>query len=335
MEKKEGEFEQLIIRSEQDAFAALERALKHELGEQQLMIKFESWPVMEIRLDGPGYESTITPDMAAALVELQSAINRAYARVVHHSSNARKLTIAERNSLQFKAKVEKGSSLIKVDLGEFVDKIALETVSKMGPEHLVITVLGLAAVAGSVVAYKAFLKHRTEDKSIAEEATRAMTCSKEETRRMEILARALSAAPQLQTVAQDFDAARHEIVRGTGDAKSLTVNSVMLDQESARVVAATKRSESREIQLNGNYIILETHWKKDGEAKLKVRNMDTAEEFMASFQDNSLNQAQREELQRAEWGRTKVYMSINATELRDVITTATIVSVKVQPTAPA
>lgn len=333
MENQEGAFEQLIIKSEQDAFAALERALKHELGDQQLMIKFDNWPVMEIRLEGPGYDSTITPDMAAGLVELQSAINRAYARTVHHSGNARKLTLAERESLQFKAKVEKGSSLIKVDLGEFAEKIAFEMVGKMGAEHLVLMVTGLAITCGSLFAYKAFLRHRTEEKRIAEEASRAIALTQEETRRMEIFGKALAAVPHLQVAKQDFDDARREIVRGTADAKSLTVNSVTLDRESARIVASTKRSASREIQLNGDYIILETHWKKDGEAKLKLRSMDTAEEFMASFQDNSLNQEQRDELQRAEWGRTKVYMSINATELRDVITTATIVSVKVQPTA--
>lgn len=333
MENRRGDFRQLIVGSEQQAFSVLEQALKNELGDQPLMLKFEHWPIVEIRLDGPGYDSAITADMAEGLIELQGAVNRAYARVVHHSNSARKLTAAERQNLQFKATVEKGSSLIKVDLGDFAEKIALEMVSKMEPMHLVIAVLGLAIAGGSVLAYKAFLKHRTEDKQIAAEVSKAIAFTQEETRRLEVFGKALSASPQLQVATQDFDAARHEIVRGTSDAKSLTMNTVTLDRESAHLVATTKRSESREVQLNGNYIILETHWQKNNEVRLKLRTFETGQEIMASLQNDSLNDDQLDMLQSAEWNRTKVYMSINATELRGAITTATILSVTVQPSA--
>jgi hypothetical protein len=55
--------------------------------------------------------------MAVALVDLQHAMNRNYARMVHGTSNSNILTHQTRQSLTFKAKVEKGSSLVKIDLG--------------------------------------------------------------------------------------------------------------------------------------------------------------------------------------------------------------------------
>ena len=85
------------------------------------------------------------------------------------------------------------------------------------------------------------------------------------------------------------------------------------------------------MQLNGDYFILETNWKKDSEARLKVRNVATNQEFIASLPNESLDQEETDMLQEAEWNRSKVYMSINAAELRGSITTATIVSVTKQP----
>lgn len=325
--------EELIVRSEQDAFALLERAVKNEIGDHPIRLKFDKWPLVEIRLDGPGYESTITPDMASALVELQSAINRSYARAVHASDSSRSLTLGERQRLQFKAKVENGSSLITVDLGSFAENVAVEMVSRMQPEILVGTVVGLAIAGGSLLAYKAYLRAHSEDKKVSEATRQAIALSQEETRRLEIFARATAAYPQLQLAARDFDDARQEIVRGTADANSLSVNSLSIDQESARIIAAAKRSEAREVQLNGNYEILETNWRKDSEISLRVINAETGQEFVASMPNDALNDEQTDLLQAAEWNRTKVYLSINAHELRGTITKARIISVTVQPPA--
>ncbi|MFD2271799.1 hypothetical protein ACFS07_13205 [Undibacterium arcticum] len=105
--------------------------------------------------------------MAGALVEIQHAINRTYARTVHHSTNARSLTAEERQDLQFKAKVESGSSLITVDLGKFAEKNWRPPWRiKMTPELLAITIVGVAVAGASLLAYKAYLKNRSEDKVI-------------------------------------------------------------------------------------------------------------------------------------------------------------------------
>lgn len=321
----------LVVRNEKEAFSLLEKAISNQLGDRVVDLKFDGWPIVEIKLEGKGYEGTITSEMAGALVELQHAMNRTYARTVRHTANARTLTADERKDLMFKAKVEKGSSIIKVDLGDFVEKLAQNLVDKMGPEHLVATVIGLGIVGGSVVAYKSFLSHRSEDKKVSEESTRAIALSNEETRRMEILARAMKQEPVLDHARQDFDIARHEIVRGTADAGTLSVNGVALDRETARVIATAKRSESREIQLNGNYFIRKIDWQVDGEVRLTVGNADTAQVFHASFRDDSLDHRQTALLRDAEWKRSKIYLSINATELRGEITTASIVAVKEQP----
>ena len=325
--------DQLVITSEDDAFKVLEAALKRELGELPCSIRFDGWPVLTIKLEGKGYDSTITSDMASGLVELQHAINRAYARAVHSSTNARGLTDHERKEIQFKAKVKQGSSLIEVNLGEFAETVATALVGKMEPVHWVVTVLGLAAVAGSVAAYKAYLRHRSEDKKLSDETARDIALSQEETKRLQVMANATREVPLLQHAREDFDEARHGIVKGTSDAQQLTVNGVPLDHTSAQIITMSKRTASRELQLNGHYEIRKVEWPQDGEVRLTVHNVDTHREFSALLHDDSLDKKQTALLQEAEWRRSTIYLSINATELRGEITKATIVGV--QPVRPA
>lgn len=155
--------------------------------------------------------------------------------------------------------------------------------------------------------------------------------SAEETKRHEILVRALNQRPELDFSRQDFDLARTEILKGVADADQLTMSGIQLDNATAHIIARAKRSVARQIQLNGNYQILRVDWQQDNEVRIKVLGCDAPRrEFVASFLDDSLERDQINLLKQAEWDRNKVYLSINATELRGEITTATIVGVTIQ-----
>ncbi|MFC0168406.1 hypothetical protein ACFFKC_09960 [Pseudoduganella danionis] len=326
---------QLVITNETQAFDALQLAIEKQFDGQVIDLKFDGWPVLEIKLEGEGYDSTITSDMANAIVEVQRAVNRTYARVVKHSAHARSLTDGERQELQFKAKVKTGSSIIEVNLGDFAEKLATSISTSMTPEMMLTTVLGTAALGAGLLAYKSFLKHRSDDKQIEQTERSKLAMRQEETRRLQIMADALSRVPQLQHVQEDFDIARNAIVGATGDADSLTVNSLQLDAATTRVIATARRTESQEVQLNGSYSIIATDLSKPDLIKLRVQASSDGREFQASFQDNSLDQSQIKILQDAEWTRSLVYLSINARILRGEVSVATVVSVQAQPVSAA
>lgn len=322
----------ITITSEADAFRLIESALNNEIGLQPCRLNFERWPILTIKLTGDGYESTITSDMAAALVELQHAMNRSYARLVHTSVNSRSLTADERDSIKFKAKVEKGSSLVEINLGEWAEKLSTALVGKMSPEMIVLSVVGVAAVAGGTLAYKSYLRHKSEDKKVETEMQAKVALSQEETKRQEILVRALTARPEIDHARQDFDLARTEILKGVADAETVTVSGIVLDNATAHTISRAKRSETKDIQLNGNYQIVRVDWQQEDEVRLRIQGCDSPHrEFIASFRDQSLERDQIALMKEAEWARSKVYLSINATELRGEITTATIIGVTLQP----
>ena len=148
---------------------------------------------------------------------------------------------------------------------------------------------------------------------------------------MEVFAKAMQQSSALRHVNEDFDEARNEILKGTGDAQRLSVNDLPIESETARAIATAKRTPSSEVQLNGTYVIKGVDLRQEGEVRLRVENQADGREFVATFQDNSLDSSQISLLQNAEWSRTKVYLSINARILRGEVTAATVVSVKEQP----
>lgn len=319
----------LIVRSEEDAFTLLRQALATELVDQPYVIEFNNWPVLTLRFVGEGYNGTITPHIAEALVELQHAMNRSYARLVRHAGNANVLTKEERQSIEFKAKVDDGSSLITVDLGEFAETLTTALAGKMTGTELVITILGIAISGGALLAYKAFLAARSADKKVDQATAQTVQLSEQETKRLEIFADALSQRPALRASYEDFENVRHDILKSVADANRLEVQGIDLSQEQARKLSATARSRAEEVQLNGTFRIVKLDWSKEDEVRIWLFGLgSTRQEFIASMRAHNLTPQNIEKLKACEWDRKPVYLSINATVLRGEVTTATIVGVE-------
>lgn len=319
--------EQIVIRNEEEAFAYLEAALHDAYSDSSVAVSFEGWPTVTIKLDGAGYDRTITPDIAEALVTLQQSLNRAYARAVHDSTNARVLTNAEKQNIQFKAKVSKGSSLIEINLSDQLQKIALELVTKMPPELVVVTILGLAVVAGSTFVMRDYIRRRSEDKQLGEQTRERIAMSEQETRRTEILAGALTRQPYIEHVQRDFDDARRDVLKGVGDAEKLEVQGIPLTPKDAKVVAATPRAETQHVQLNATYRIEKIDWSGGDETRVWLINVDSGRKFAATMNIANMAEDQKNLFRDAEWSQAPVYLSVNATELRGEVTTAAIVNV--------
>lgn len=319
----------ITITSEAEAFAALETALSGSLGDRPVSLNFDHWPVLTMRYEGEDFDSTVTPDLAEAIIELQHALNRAYARHVLHTNNARSLTNEQRRGLQIKAKVEQGSSLINIDLGEFGKVLMNGMVGRMSSQDIMITVLGAVLVGGGYLAWKAYLKHKSEGKVLDEQTKLQLGMSQEETRRTEILAAALTKNIALRNTQADFDDARREFVRGGVEANNLTLQGLQMKASDAKTIGSSPRTASEEVQLNGHYVIQKLDWQNPEEVRMSLLSTDDSKlTFVAALKYSiELPAEQKQKLQQAEWDRMRLYMAINATRLRGEVTSARIVSV--------
>lgn len=320
----------LTITSEKDAFELMQRALRDEIGEAYNIV-FKGWPKLTIVLEGEGYAGTITPSLMEALVDFQQGLNRAYAKVVYNQDNARGLKDTERQELEFKAKVENNCTKIDIDLTEILKKTVDILGSKMEAKHVVI--LGVVGMSMWVsdTAIKAHYEAETRIKTVQEETTKATALSQEESKRLEIFAQAVAQKPELSELNKDAATSHIGLLKGISDAASIEINGIEFKKDDAKSLSSTKRMISTEVQLNGNYQILAVDTSHPEEIRIKVKYIDDGKEFYAKFKDQTLDQSQINILQNAEWSRKKVYLSINAQELRGQITTATIVGVTKQP----
>lgn len=324
--------QELIISNERDAFNAIRSALKDEISED-VKISFDNWPKITIELEGDGYESTLTPSVMAALVDLQHGLNRTYAKIVL-DRNARFLNDIERQQLEFKAKVEDGCTLITVDLKDYAKNIIEKLSDKMTGKELTIVAVTAITAWASVTVLKANIESKAAGKSVEQDTIKTVKLSEEETKRMQIFADAMTYNSALRTVHKDAQETNLSLLKGVSDADSIEINGIAISKSDAIKISKNIRSESKAIQLNGNYHVLTVDTSLPDEVKIRLLHLDSHREFSAKFKDDSLDKSQIAILQKAEWSRNpkeKVYLSINATELRGEITTATIVSVKEQP----
>lgn len=326
MTDKTTELTPIKITNESEAFAVLQAALKGELPD--VMLQFENWPVLTIVLKGDGYDSTITSKMAEALVELQHALNRTYARAVYGTRNSNRLTQEDKSAVQFKAKVEKSSSLVTIDLGEFAAKLSQTLIGKMTSTELIVLALGTAAIVASTVAWKMLLKARSEDKKTVVQSQERIGMSAQETQRTQLITQAMTQQASLVHTQHDFDAVRQDILRSVSDADLMRVNGIELSNAEAKSYAATPRTKAEDVQLNGHYMITRVDWSNPEAARVLLASTDHTSEFIATLDTQGLTAEHRELLKQAEWERKRLHFSINATKLRGEVTTAVIVSVE-------
>lgn len=324
------EANKLVISNEKDVINYLKQVIDNKVYDAYLF-EFKNWPVVKIRLQGEGYNSTITSDMAESIVELQHALNRTYAQLVYGERNSNKLKSEERKKLKFKAKVKKGSSVIEVNLGEWMTNLTTVLVGKMEPIEIIAAIGVVSLSMASPFMVKSYLNYKLESKRIDSEAQSKTALSQEETKRLDIVTQAMNERPGLRAITSDFDNTRHTMLKSVGDASNIYLSGVELDNQTASEIARTPRESSEATQPNGNYIILLVNQEQQGKTRLKVRNVESGKEFYAHVIDNSLDQTKIKLLQKAEWDRSIVYLSVNATELRGQVTTATIVNVIEQP----
>lgn len=111
----------IVIRSEADAYAVLEKAIKDEIG-PYASIKFEGWPTLHLYFKGHKFDQSITPTVMHGLLELQRGVYRSYASA-KFGNHSRRLTEAEKSDLEIKVDVKKGSSNFEINFQDLAVKL--------------------------------------------------------------------------------------------------------------------------------------------------------------------------------------------------------------------
>ena len=307
------------IKSEDDAFAVLSDLLAGASFAPDVQLKLTGWPVIEISLQGKGWDSTLSPKVMEALLDLQKEIYRSQAILRYNSTNTGKLTNEEKEALEIRVKVEKGSTVAKIDLSPQLLEIAQKAVEKMPPEFIA----GTAIALGMLWAGTAVVKHivtsrkevrlqeiQAESHKLPLEHLAAM--SKEETKRVEMLADVIKKQPRLEEVARHMQLAHESVIRSLGQAEAGKYNGVEISGDAARELSKNARNKSEEDDLSGLYGIVNNNTSNPMMFKVTVQNQESHEQFTATVDSKAfaVDGELKEKLKTAEWDRETIYLHI-------------------------
>lgn len=325
--------EVLRIDSEEVAISAIERALARAFEGEAIKLDFDNWPVLRLKYSGERFSGTLTPDIAQAIIDIQEVLNRAYALAVKHTSSLRSLTDEDRRELQVVVTVEKGSSLVEVNLGEWAEKFSTALVEKMTGSEIVVAVLGTAVVITGAWLIKTHLKNRSEEKRLSLENASRFNLSQEETRRLNIVAEAMKSNSVVRESNVYAEGMRDSLLKSAFDADEFSIQGdLTITGDEAKRTYRSKRREPMPVQLNGNYFINSFKWSDDYQyARVTVQRESDRTEFVAGISVSALTEDQKERFKTATFEHVRVYLQINATVLNNEITTASIISVDEQP----
>jgi hypothetical protein len=196
----------ISIDSEEAAFEELQRAVER-IGDTQHVVtpvQFIGWPNLVIRLPYTQKSASISPSMMQAFIEYQEAIYRIERLVGAETIDLRSLTDERRKLFEYHVVVTDGSSNLSVDLTEIFYRLGAELGAKKPPGHVVMSILGLAAIFVSGSVLRAFLhakvEKRKEELSSGERLELLRTqrfLSQEETKRLFIISGAKGRVPLL------------------------------------------------------------------------------------------------------------------------------------------
>lgn len=330
----EGNGERLIIRNEADAWEVLEAAISGDKHFDIKNVQFEGWPTWSLDATGRDWHSTVPTRIMPPLLDVQKDINRAFASVQYGDPNLRRLREEDRDSLEVVVKVEKGSSIFTADLSDQLNKIAQAALERMNGTEALIAVLGVGLMITSTVMYKAWLATRLKEKELqsrtvleSKDIELRIQQSQEETRRLGIMRDAVVREPRLQIVNDDTQATANRLLKAARPGDTIAVRGVPMTAEEAHEIAQPERERAKELEIQGDFRIIGNRTDKGAGFRVTVQRASDGLQFAADVLAE-LAWDDKQAIQKAEWSKSSVALTIEAEMLREKITRAVISSAK-------
>ncbi|MEH6365547.1 MAG: hypothetical protein V7764_04735 [Pseudomonas marincola] len=233
---------ELVIRTEKEARHYFERALSGEFDNLSVLIKFDGWPSLDIDIEGDRYHSSLPTGVLKALVEYQSAINRAYASIAY-GKTAKSMTEEDRKDVELVFNVREGSTDTETELWGTLTTLGAKAIERMTGKQLVITVLGAAFLASATYGSVHWM-----DTQAAVQADAS---------KQEIVAQILSQNEHLAQLQTDLAKASLTLVKGAYDANKITYGDVELSKQQIEAVNQRGRETSEVSRIDGAYEIVQ------------------------------------------------------------------------------
>jgi len=205
--------EVIVIRSADDAWRLLEEIEAGREFSPGLELRFDGWPVFEMRVQGKDWDSTVPTRVMTPLLEIQKDLYRTLMQIRHGHASLRRLTDEDRELLELVVRVGKGSSDYKAPLYDSLTELAKQAINKMESKDLARTLMCVALVYGAVEINKDWVGARQKAVQGDQHVALQVALSEQETTRMKVFAAAVKQAPVAEEVKADHEASKSRLLK--------------------------------------------------------------------------------------------------------------------------
>lgn len=327
----------ITIRSEADLFEAIELLLEEveglspeEIRDAPIStlsieeIRFDDWPNLNLTIKGAKFDGGLPIRLMQTLVAYQKIVDRTYARSL--GRKRARLSQVERNEVVLIAHLSAGSTTIDTKLSDALSKALVEAVKNMSSAHLVVTILGAAAIVGTTVVWTANINADVEQAKLHYEMEKRRVEAEE---RLATIAHLVGRIPEVGTDLSEMIGARDLMFQSMDDRDQLFVGGEYItDGKTARLVADRTRIDPVKGQREGEYFILAVETGRLARGfRVRLRDVHTGEEFTASIAEGGLLEEELEMLQDAEWNKKTLRMRLDVVTVESRTRRAKLVSV--------
>lgn len=318
----------ITIKNEQEAWEALQLALSGQISETA-QVSFEGWPVFKLTIQGEDFNGSIPTRIMPPILELQKEIHRIYCRAKYNTEDTRSLKQDERDQLELVVDVQKGSTKFITDLAGALNEIIKS--SNMNGEQVLILLVSIGVIVATSLGWKQWLQHK--EREHGQDTT--VELSQEETKRLELVTKALTEKPELKKAQEAVDDFKSDLSKRLKAEDQIKVSEQpIITGAYAAEVVPTPRVAAQEIRIDGEFEINEVKFPKQfgGSYRFAVTRVLDGKQIMVDAAPGVLSEQQITILKDGAFGIKRVLMEINARQGRSGITGANLVSIS-WPTA--
>lgn len=231
--------ELLDISAPEIALEMLQKAIDRGFDDDKSYeIVFGDWLQFYFKVEGERYQSTLPASALKALAQYQAAINSFYSALVY-SKTTQSLTDDDKKDLELIFHFTQGSSVAKAGLGDVVERLGLKAIEKMNGNQLVVTVIGLALLAGAYAGYSNYL-----DAETTQHQTEA---------HLQVVQAAIDANARLSSLNADIAAAAVGMAKSVSDADHIEIGSLSLSADEIPGYIKRERTRRQHSRIDGPY----------------------------------------------------------------------------------
>ncbi len=318
---------------------------------------------LTIVFGGEELDGMLSTSMMNAVLALQKHVYQSYADAFY-SGNIRALTDEDRQNLELFVRVEKGSVIVEILLTIALTKLADKYFAgeKMTDNQQLITfsIILLAIYAGEKI-YQFAANKRAKKKSeyleqekLILERERIDLEDKDAQRKHELeLARIEKDIEAMRLLASQTEEATETVNKTKQFMQAQGINTemfneraektlkpvlevaakkgeaqfgeVIIEADNADILKTNNKNDKQQVQLNGRYRVQIVNTKEAGIFKVHLFNEDNSQEIWAVVQDDN-NLGNKKVIQKAEWEKKPLHLTINAFKKDGKIIEATVLT---------